>query len=220
MKKMLVIIIILAFILLGMITYRSGATRKITQVTIDEINNIEEYISKIYLWKEITNQALSTFEDINNAPDEWLWEVVKKNVENYESSEEEIQLKAKEIFGINFNKAFPKENCISFEFYADINKYLATETILDEKDDSFLINKIEKTNEGYSVEIIEYLADYSVENNIIIRNLNEQEVYKADINENEAKIQEIIKTNIESFTKKNIELKLNEEEKIIVTKIS
>ena len=52
---------------------------------------MEEYISKIYMWKEITKEALPTFENINNANELWLWEVIKKNLETYETTYEEIQ---------------------------------------------------------------------------------------------------------------------------------
>ena len=30
------------------------------------------------MWKEITKEALPTFENINNANELWVWEVIKK----------------------------------------------------------------------------------------------------------------------------------------------
>ena len=36
-------------------------------VTATEVNNIEEYISKIYMWQEITEEALPKFNNINDA---------------------------------------------------------------------------------------------------------------------------------------------------------
>ena len=42
-------------------------------------NNL--YISKIYMWKEITGDALPKFDNINDAPDVWTWEVVKKDLD-------------------------------------------------------------------------------------------------------------------------------------------
>ena len=44
----------------------------------------------------------------------------------------------------------------------------------------FLLNTIEKTDEGYKVEIIEYIEDYSKivegQNTIIIENLNQEQI--------------------------------------------
>ena len=89
MKKLFVIIGVLAIIFLGMVIYRNTANK--SNVTVQEIENIEKYISKIYMWKEITNQALPTFENINDADELWTWEVVKKNLEEFELSYDDIQ---------------------------------------------------------------------------------------------------------------------------------
>lgn len=125
MKKMLVIIVILAIILAGMIIYKKTAVGTKDDVSIEEIKEIETYITKIYLWKEITNEALPTFENINEANDTWVWEVVKKNLEEFAVSIEDIQNKAKEIFGENFTKEFPKEGNNSYEYEEETGRYFA-----------------------------------------------------------------------------------------------
>ncbi len=84
MKKMLVIIFILLIIFIGIYINKKNIGNDI--VTATEVNNIEEYISKIYMWQEITEEALPKFNNINDAPDLWLWEVVKKNLDDYEVS--------------------------------------------------------------------------------------------------------------------------------------
>lgn len=218
MKKMIIIIIILAIILISMIIYKNTATGTTNQVNIQEIQKIEENISKIYLWKEITNEALPTFENVNNSEEVWVWEVIKKNLEQYEVSHEEIQTKAKEIFGEEFNKQFPREGNSSFEYDETSNKYFAAETILDQMEDSFLLNKIEKTNEGYTVEIIEYLQDYSQEDKVIIRNIEQEELGQVGINDSETKMQEIVKNNINRFSKKKIYFKI-QNNNLIVQKV-
>lgn len=218
MKKMLIIIIILAMILIGMIIYKNTAVGTKNNVNVQEIEKIENYISKIYMWKEITNEALPAFEDVNNADDLWAWEAVKKNLENYEIRYDEIEVKAKELFGEKFKKQFPEEGNQSFEYDEMSEKYLATETMLDEKEDTFLLNNIEKTTEGYTIEIIEYLEDYAEENKIIIRNLQEEEIGQVGINDSETKIQEIVKNNIDRFSKKKIYLK-NENNNLTVQKV-
>ena len=68
------------------------------------------------------------------------------------------------------------------------------------------------------MEIVEYLADYSEENNIIIKNTNEEEIGILSVTDDETKMQEIVKNNIEKFTKKEITLK-NENDSLIVTKV-
>ena len=108
MKKMLVIIAILSIIFIGMVIYRKNGINT-NNVTVNEINNIENYVNKIYMWKEITNEALPTFDNINNASEKWIWEVVNQNLEKYEITYEDIELKAKEIFGDEFNVKFPEE---------------------------------------------------------------------------------------------------------------
>lgn len=216
MKKLLIIIVVLAIIFIGMLVYRSNGVNR-TQVNINEINNIEEYIGKIYMWKEVTKEALPSFDNINNADETWIWEVVKKNLEEYEVDYNTIENKAKEIFGEDIEKEFPKGGNQSFEYNEETDKYVATETTFDAQEDSFLLNTIEKENGGYKVQIIEYLEDYGEQSSIIIRNLQGEEIGRIANSESETKAQEIIKQNIDRFTKKNIELK--QEENLVVEKV-
>ena len=216
MKKLLIIIVVLAIIFIGMLVYRSNGVNK-SQVNINEINSIEEYIGKIYMWKEVTNEALPSFDNINDANETWIWEVVKKNLEEYEVDYNTIENKAKEIFGENFTKEFPKEGNQSFEYNEGTKKYIATEVNLDMQEDSFLLNTIEKENGKYKVQIVEYLEDYGEEESIIIRNLQGEEIGRIANSESETKAQEIIKKNIDRFTKKNIILK--NEENLVVEKV-
>ncbi|MCI8411470.1 MAG: hypothetical protein HFJ40_03330 [Clostridia bacterium] len=218
MKKMFIIIIILAIIFVGMVVYKNTAVGSKNNVSVNEVQEIEQYISGIYMWEEVTNEALPIFEDINNANDLWTWEVIKKNLEQYEISYEEIKQKSKEIFGESFTKEFPKEGTSSFEYDEEIDKYFATEIITDNKEDLFLLSNINKTSEGYIVDIIEYLEDYSEENNIKVVNFNNEEIGNISISENESKVQEIVKNNKERFSKKRVVLK-KENDKLVVQKV-
>lgn len=209
MKKMIVIIGILAIIFVGMIVHKNVMI-KTSNIGIQEIEKIENYMKQIYMWKEITNEALPYFEDINQADETWIWEVVQKNLEEYEISYEKMGEKAKELFGSNFNKEFPKEGTENLIYNEENNLYYATSVELDQQEDAFLLNKIDKIKNGYEVEIIEYLEDYSqaiTENQIIIRNVEGQEVAKISIQE-EGKINEIVKNSTEKLNKKKIVLKL------------
>ena len=101
---------------------------------------------------------------------------------------------------------------------------------LDQEEDCFLLNQINKTDTGYEVEIVEYLEDYSQENiententsmenfQIIIRNLNDEEIGKVEENQ-ESSSQDIVKNNLDKFTKKIVKLK-KEGDNIYVQKVS
>lgn len=225
MKKLIVIIIILAIIFVGMLTYKNLAIKANNNISIQEIERIETYITKIYMWKEITGEALPSFEDINQANDVWIWEAVKKNLEEYELTYEQIEEEANELFGPDLTKKFPKEGSEYLKYDEQTDKYHAVGRGLDEEEDSFLLNKIEKTKDGYEVEIVEYLEDYSnllygeeqestesksdensqnkTNDEIIIRNFNEEEIGRIKSSEEES-AKEIVKSNIDKFTKKKL----------------
>lgn len=226
MKKLLAIICVLLIILIGMYIYKTNIKKN--NVTVKEVQDIEEYISKIYMWQEITEEALPKFDNINDAPDLWLWEVVKKNLENYESTYDEIQEESIEMFGKNFTKQFPKEGTEYIQYDEETGKYISTGIGLDSLDDSFYIKKINKIKEGYEVEIIEYLEDYEdalgIEDenevyNIYIKNLNQDTVATIKSDESETRAIEVVKENIDKFTTKNIKLIKNSEGKIFVESI-
>lgn len=207
MKKLIVIIIILAIIFVGMILYKNIAINNSNNISIQEISQIETYITRIYMWKEITQEALPYFEDINQVNDTWMWEVVKKNLEDYEFTYEEIQEKAKDLFGENLTKAFPKEGTEYIIFDEKIDRYYAVGMGLDQLEDCFLLNEIHKTKDGYEVEIVEYLEDYSQtvngEDTIIIRNIEEEEIGKINSTEEE-QVKEMVKNNLDKLSKKKL----------------
>lgn len=178
------------------------------------------------MWKEITGEALPTFENINDANDRWIWEVVKKNLENYELSHDEIQNKAKEIFGPSFTKEFPKEGTDYLTYNSETNKYNAIGMGLDEEEDCFLLDTINKDKNQYKIVIIEYLEDYSnamqvqtqitdtqntegnePEYDIAIKNLNEEVITNVNSTEDETNIKQFIKDNKDKFSRKEINLK-------------
>ena len=228
MKKLVVIIIILLIIFIGMYIYRQNqiTINRNNEITVDEINKIETYLQKIYMWKEITGEALPTFDNINNAPDIWLWEVVKKNLEEYELSYEQLQDKAKEIFGNDLQKEFPREGYEYMEYNEETDTYYAIGSGLDNQDDVFLLDTIQKNENGYTVQIIEYLEDYSegfettnTEYNISIENLNGEIIGTVKNTEDETNIQQLVKDNIDRFTKKEVSLKTDENGNIYVTSV-
>lgn len=226
MKKLLAIIGILLVTFIGMYIYKTNVNKN--NITVSEVQNIEEYISKIYMWKEVTEEALPKFDDINDAPDLWTWEVVKKNLEEYELDYNQIQEKATEIFGNKFTKQFPKEGYEYIYYDENYGKYLTTGIGLDTQDDMFYIKNINKTKDGYEVEIVEYLEDYEnsmgIEDenevyDIYIKNLNQETVATIKSNEGKTRTIEVVKENIQKFTTKNIKLIKDSEGKIFVESV-
>ena len=228
MKKLIVIIIILLLIFVGMYMYKHNKIigNQSTEVSIDEINKIETYLQKIYMWREITGDALPVFDEINDAPDVWLWEVVKKNLEEYTLTYEQLQDKAKEIFGEDLQKEFPKEGYEYMEYDEETNTYYAIGSGLDNQEDVFLLDKIQKQDNGYTVQIVEYLEDYSEgyetsdgAYNIQIKNLKDEIIGEVNSEESETNIQQVVKDNINRFTKKEVNLKTDENGSIYVTSV-
>lgn len=226
MKKLLAIICVLLVIFIGMYIYKNNINQNIVKVS--EVEEIENYISKIYMWQEITEEALPKFDNINDAPELWVWETVKKNFEEFELEYNQIKEKAIEIFGDNFKKEFPKEGTEYILYDENSNKYFTTGIGLDTLEDTFLIKDIKKTKKGYEVEIVEYLEDYenstAIEDeneiyDIDIKNLNNETVATIKSNESETKAIEVVKENIDRFDKKILNLVRNSEGKISVESV-
>lgn len=226
MKKLVAIICILLVIFVGMYVNRSKSNQNL--ITATEVEKVEEYISKIYMWKEITGEALPKFDNINDAPDVWTWEVVKKDLENYELTKDEIQNKATELFGNQFKKQFPQEGTEYMQYDEKLGKYISTGIELDTLDDCFYIKNIRKTKDGYEVEIAEYLEDYvnslGIEDEneiyeIYIKNLNEETIANVKNTEGETKIIEVVKENLDKFTTKTVNLKKNSNGNIYVESV-
>lgn len=230
------IICILLAIFIGMYINQRNQIES-SKISAEEVDNIEVYVTNIYMWKEVTGEALPKFQNINDAPDKWVWEVVKKNMEKYEDiTFEEIQEKAKEIFNTDFAKQFSKDGNTSFEYQSDENTYVATNVELDTENDKFLINNIQKTKQGYEVEILEYLEDYSnepedviaqeednqgqqVEFDIPIKNISGEQIFKVKSTEGPTKILEEVKSNIDKFTTKKLIIEKNDDGNLYVKKV-
>lgn len=229
LKKFFVIIGILLVIFISLLIYRKSQQKNI--VTASEVDNIQNYISEIYMWKEVTGEALPVFDEINNASDKWIWEVVKKNIDNYDSiTYNQIQDKIKEIFGQNCTKQFPKEGNEAFLYNEEAQNYEPTITQIDSDNDVFIINEIQKEKDEYIVEIVEYIEDYSqekfdtetgeeLEYDISIKNLSGDVITSVKNTEGETKIIEQVKANIDKFSKKIVRLTIDKEGKIFVKSV-
>lgn len=220
MKKMVALICVLLVIFVGMFV-KQNYDRNQKNITADEVQKIESFIASVYAWKEITGEALPSFEQINEAPERWIWEVVKKNLEEYSLTYTQLQDKAKEIFGPDFTKQFPEQGNEAFTWQEETGTYLPTEIQIDEQDDLFLIHQISKSKEGYEVELIEYIEDYSSYENhqIRIQNLQGETISLLDSSKSETEVIELVKENADKFSKKKISLKKDGKDKFIITKV-
>lgn len=219
MKKMIVTIIILFIIFVSMVIYKD--IEKKSEVTIDEINKIEEYMKKIYGWKEVTNEALPEFDNINNVDEKWIWGTVRENIDDYEIDYNKIEETIKELYGKELKKQYPKEGNEFISYDNETRKYQIKEINLDAMKDSYLLNTIEKNNDGYTIEIIEYLIDYTDSENgkIFIKNLNDENIYELKEDQVvESNLKKLIKQDISKFSKKKITLE-KEEEKLVIRKV-
>ncbi len=215
MKKFIIIIFVLVLLFIGMLISKNIIAKK-NQVGIEEVEKIENYINQIYIEKEIVGESIPYFESINKAKEKWIWEVVKKNLEDDKITYEMLQEKAKELFGEDFKLEFPKEGTDYLTYNAEENYYQDIPSEMDNQGSFFLLNKIEKVQDGFEVEIIEYLEDYSEMDYIIIKNLNQEEISKTSTQKSEEGI-EIVKRNKDKFTKKKILLK-NKDQKLAIQK--
>ena len=103
MKKLICVIIILLIIFIGIFYYKN-IEKKTENVSMQEVEKIENYIDQIYLEKEILGEPIVYFNDISEADEKWIWQVVQKNIEDDKISYEQINQKAKEIFGEDLKK--------------------------------------------------------------------------------------------------------------------
>ncbi len=99
MRKLLITIGILLVIFVGMLAYKNVKVKTNNKISATEVTQIQDTISKLYLWKEVTGDALPEFNDINQAKRQMDMGSRKNNLENYEVTYDEINEKTKEIFG-------------------------------------------------------------------------------------------------------------------------
>ena len=112
------------------------------------------------------------------------------------------------------------------EYNEQNDTYYAVGIGLDNQEDLFLLDTIQKNNDDYSIQIVEYLEDYSEgyeaiddNYNIQIKNLNDTTIGEVKSTEAEANIQQFVKDNINEFTKKEVNLKKDENGNLHITSV-
>ncbi|MBR0350810.1 MAG: hypothetical protein IJH76_03180 [Clostridia bacterium] len=219
MKKMIVTIIILLIIFISMVVYKNSLAK--AEVTLEEINQIEEYMDKIYSYKEITGIALPEFDNPQNADEKWIWGIVRKNIDDYEIDKSKVQGTINDLFGNTLNKEFPNDGTEFITYNEEKQIYITKELQIDAIKDSFYIKKIEKNDNEYSVHIVEYLVDYTDEsgNKAIIKNLSDETIKELSQKQaTEENITKAVKENMSKFNKKEVTLE-KQGENIVIKKV-
>ena len=113
---------------------------------------------------------------------------------------------------------------------------------MDAKEDSFLLNNIEKTeNKEYKVEILEYILDFSAgdevtedevsadevaidegnkaEYDVLIENLEGEVIDKVKNTDSPTYITEIVKNNIDRFNKKELTIRKNDNDNLEIVSV-
>lgn len=217
MKKMIVIIIFLLIIFISMVIYKNSLAK--SEVTVEEINKIEEYMDKIYSYKEITGVSLPEFDNTENADKKWIWGIVRKNIDDYEIDKTKLQTTINKLFGESLNNEFVNEETEFIKYNDEKQKYITKELQIDAIKDSFYIQKIEKEKDTYLVKIVEYIVDYTDEKVVKIKNLQDEVIKELPEKQaTEEKITEVVKENLDKFSKKQVTLEI-ENEKLVIKKV-
>ncbi len=210
MKIMGVVIVILLAIFLGIFYTRTVEGAETYQVvTVEEVSEIEKYIGSIYMWESVTKEAIPSFESIEKADYLWIYEVIKQNLnEQYVLSEEMMRDNAKKIFGQDFELDIENNILTSFWYEEESKLYYPLETILSTTEDRFILKKIEKQNNIYTIEMIEYQEEYriGVEEEVIVKTINDEEIYRTTL-DNHFEVIDIVKENEQKFDIRQIQLK-------------
>lgn len=152
------------------------------ETIVDENEFINSYLFKIYMG---TDSYIPTFTDINSADEQWIWECAYRNLINFENlkpattvKKEEIEKSAKQLFGDNFNKEFPKEG-LEFWLEPQGNEYFYA-TASTEKDfyNDYVILSTESKNNLITATIVEYKY-----NEIFIGEPTKLDLYKVGTDE-------------------------------------
>lgn len=158
-------------------------------------NKINSYISNIY---NGLNTSISEFDDINSADEDWIWECAYSNLHNVVDEDttmivkkEQIEESAKQIFGDNLQKEFPKEG---LEFW------------LEPESDGYFYARASIEKDFYN----DYaLISYKINDNIITANIVEykyNEIFRGEpteLNLYKTDSEEIVKSYSLNFTGSN-----------------
>lgn len=221
MKKDKIIYIIIIVLILGVVIYKKFIEVPgdvAGQIAIEDLisqvhyEDAEKHLKDIFIEKEnnFNSISLPEFQNINEAPNSWVWNVLYNNLENEENeySYEQIQEKLIELFSNKLEIKFPEEGI---------------EGVLEKNKENDLYYKVELQNNntnkyGYNIKTLSqedniykiYIIEYELlcdEQNYILIDCDGNEINKF---ESEDEIENEISRNEYNLNKKEITIKIEE----------
>ena len=238
MNKNKVIWIIVIILILGFVVYKKfievpgniagqmAIEELLKQVYYEEADN---HLEKIFVKSGNIEDPLPKFDNINNAPEDWIWMVLYNNLENEENSYtyEEIQEKLTLLFSQNLKKTFPEEGIKDLiEKNAKTGKYNKIEIENNNKEYMYSIKSSTQEDNIYRINIIEYTIIEDKENysyRLIDKNKNEVKEYTYNDMTQEDEIKNQIQLDINqqnyNMNRKEIAMKVEDVNKIIIISV-
>ena len=151
-------------------------------IIVDENEAINSYLYSIYFG---TETYMPEFKDINSADEKWIWECAYRNLVNFDDlvtattvTKENVEESAKQLFGNDLNKEFPKEG-LEFWLEPEGNEYFyAVASIEQDFYNDYSILSTENNGNTITVEIVEYKY-----NEVFLGEPTELNLYKFGTNE-------------------------------------
>lgn len=143
---------------------------------------INDYISQIYFG---TETYLPEFDNINSANEQWIWECAYRNLANFQEllpamtiSKEAVEKSAKQLFGNDLQKEFPKEGLESWLEPEGDGYLLAAASIEPDFFNECEILSYKKNGKDITVNVVEYKY-----NQIFLGEPTELELYNINSDE-------------------------------------
>ena len=209
-NKVICIIVVIALIL-GIIVYKKFIEvpgNVAGELAIEELmknlyfEEAEKYLEKIFVEDGNIDNPLPEFDDISKAPQNWIWNVVYKNLDNEENSYtyEQIQEKLVLLFSEKLNISFPEEGINNLIVKnATTGNYSKVENLNVKKEYKYCIKTSTQEDNIYKLYILEYVIQDDIENSTYIlfdKSENEIKRYRYNNEIEKEEIQQEIKNDV------------------------
>lgn len=237
-KDRIIFYIIIIVLILGFVIYKKFievpghiAGQMAIEDLISQVHyeDAEKYLKDIFIQNEnsFNSIALPEFQNINDAPEEWIWNVLYNNLEDEENkyTYEQIQEKLIKLFSSEIKNKFPKEGIDGLiEKNKENDLYYKVELKNNNtKKYGYCIKSLTQEDTMYKIYIIEYTLICDEETYTLIdKDGNEVNNYEYK-NGIEYEIENEISQNEYNLIKKEIAIKIEEignPNVIYVTKIN
>ena len=228
MNKKLIIIISIAIIILGFIIYKNFIEvpgHVAGQRAIEELmsqlyhEEADKHLEKVFVKTGLDN-PLPEFENINEAPKDWIWRVLYNNLNSEENlyTYNQIQEKLTEVFSEKLTIKFPEEgieNLIEKDSNGNYIKLGINDTI---NYYNYSIKTSIQEDNTYRVDFVEYLIVNDLENRkYIFKDSKENTIKEYNYKEKELSLSQVDKlikeeiiTNEYDLTRKELKMEIKD----------